>query len=317
MPHSDSKVVKEMEILVFGSLNIDRTYLVDHLVCAGETLSAKEMEIFCGGKGFNQAIALARAGSKVHFAGAIGEDGDMLLQALSGEGIDISYINRVPVATGHAIIQVDSRGHNSIIVLPGANGTITTAYIDRVLSNYTAGDLLVLQNEVSNTAYLLNRAKRLGMIVAFNPSPFDERVLECDMDLVDYLLINETEGKLITERSTAEEILEELHRRYAGINVVLTLGRRGVSYISSNGVRYRFGIYRTESVDTTAAGDTFTGYFLSELFLHHDLVRALQNATVASGIAVSRMGSSASIPRIEEVRSADMSLLDLSGYEDS
>ena len=128
-----------MKYLVFGSLNIDRTYTVPHFVEAGETMSAAKMELFCGGKGFNQAVALARAGKEVYFAGAVGNDGGMLLEALAADGIHDQYIKRTNGASGHAVIQVDPKGQNCIIILPGANGEITEAELSAAKSAIISG----------------------------------------------------------------------------------------------------------------------------------------------------------------------------------
>lgn len=290
-----------MKKLVFGSLNIDRTYRVPHFVAPGETLSAEKMELFCGGKGFNQAIAFARAGEELYFAGAVGSDGDMLVQAMEKDGIHLDHLLRVPGPSGHAVIQVDESGQNCIIILPGANGEITEAYIDEALSHFEAGDLVVLQNEISSLAYLMKRAKEKKMVVAFNPSPFNEAVRACDFSQVDYLLVNEVEGAAIAAAEDPDGILDALHGQYPQMNVVLTLGSQGSMYMTRDGQKNAGSIYQVKAVDTTAAGDTFTGYFLSEILAGSDADRALKIAAIASGISVSRPGASPSIPYREEV----------------
>ena len=142
-----------MKVLVFGSANIDRTYSVDHVVIGGETISSTSLTEFCGGKGFNQAIALARAGCNVFFAGAIGVDGELLERVLRENGVNTDYLNHVNAPTGHAIIQVTPDGKNSIIISAGANGMITHEDVDTVLSAFSSGDLVVLQNEISSVDY--------------------------------------------------------------------------------------------------------------------------------------------------------------------
>lgn len=298
-----------MKYLVFGSLNIDRTYSVPHFVAAGETMSAGKMELFCGGKGFNQAVALARAGKEVWFAGAVGTDGQMLLDALAADGIHAQYVKRTEGASGHAVIQVDPNGQNCIIILAGANGEITEADVDTVLADFGAGDLIVLQNEITNVAYILRQASEKGMIVALNPSPCDEKIGTYDMSYVNYLLVNEVEGSLIAGCEDPGTILDKLHGDYPHMNVVLTLGSRGAVYCGADGVRHSCGIYRTGAVDTTAAGDTFTGYFLAEITGSGNAEAALQQASIASGISVSRKGASPSIPSCQEVRGTDPGVL--------
>ena len=294
-----------MRVLVFGSANIDRTYAVEHFVHAGETLSADKMDLFCGGKGFNQAIAFARAGSDVYFAGAIGEDGGMLYEALKESGVHVDHLTRIPGPSGHAVIQVTPDGQNSIIILAGSNGAITHEDADRVLSAFSAGDLVVLQNEISSVDYIIDRANALGMIVALNPSPFNERIRSYDLSKVDYLLVNEVEGSLLTGCYEPEKMAGTIHAQYPDANVVLTLGCAGSVFIGRDGRTLSCGVYETNAVDTTAAGDTYTGFFLSEALASGNIEAALRNAAIASGISVSRPGASRSIPCIQEVRAAD------------
>lgn len=290
-----------MKKLVFGSLNIDRTYQVPHFVLPGETLMSEKMELFCGGKGFNQAIAFARAGEKMSFAGAVGADGDLLVQGLEQDGISLEYLCRVNGASGHAVIQVDPQGQNCIIILRGANGEISKEYIDETLSHFGAGDFIMLQNEISNIDYLITQAKSRGMIVGFNPSPWNEKALDCDYSLVDYLLVNEVEGVAVAGSNQPDEILTMIHSRYPNMNVLLTLGSSGSIYMDRTGKRTVGTIHKVDAVDTTAAGDTFTGYFLSELLNGSSPERSLAIAAIASGISVSRKGASASIPYRDEV----------------
>ena len=299
-----------MKILVFGSLNIDRTYAVEHFVRAGETLTAQKMELFRGGKGFNQTVALARAGIPVAMAGAVGSDGDFLLEPLKAEGVDTRAVKRVDGASGHAIIQVEPNGGNCIIILAGANGTITHADVDRVLSAYDTGDWVVLQNEISSLDYLIRAAHAKGMTVALNPSPFNDTVAACDFSCVDELLVNEVEAAAIAklpEGASFDAILNALQGKYPGMNITMTLGHRGSVFASKNGGRFECGIYATKAVDTTAAGDCFTGYFLAERLRSGSVKEALKTAAIASGISVSRKGASPSIPYADEVSAVDRS----------
>ena len=290
-----------MKMVVFGSLNIDKTYSLTDFVHPGETVSALKMEQFCGGKGFNQAVALRRAGNEVCFAGAVGADGDFLLDALDRNGIDRTFVKQTAGATGHAIIQLDARGQNCIIILAGANGEITPADVEKTLAAFGEGDLIVLQNEISCVPEILRLAHEKGMIVAFNPSPFNEKIADCDIACVDYLLVNETEGAAMAGETAPDAILDALHARYPRLNVVLTLGGDGSVFQSAEGPRHACGIHKVQAVDTTAAGDTFTGFFLSEMLRHGDAPRALKIAAAAAGIAVSRKGAEPSIPEMGEV----------------
>ena len=290
-----------MKMVVFGSLNIDKTYSLEDFVRPGQTISASKMEQFCGGKGFNQAIALRRAGNEVHFAGAVGQDGGMLLENLDRNGIDRSCVKVTDGATGHAIIQLDKNGGNCIIILAGANGEITESDVESTLAHFGEGDLIVLQNEISCVPYILRRAHEKGMIVAFNPSPYDAKIADCDLSCVDYLLVNEVEGAGMAGCTDADAILDTLHSRYPALNIVLTLGGDGSVYQDKNGARFNCGVHKVQAVDTTAAGDTFTGFFLSGILRHGDAQKALHTASVAAGIAVSRKGAEPSIPLMAEV----------------
>ena len=137
-----------MKILNFGSCNIDYVYSLDHIVNVGETLSSRGLSVYCGGKGLNQSIAMSRAGVTVYHAGCVGTDGKMLTDTLMNNNVDISNINVVDGTTGHAIIQVGSDGENSIFIYAGSNGAITTEQVDRVLSRFESGDILVCKTRL-------------------------------------------------------------------------------------------------------------------------------------------------------------------------
>ncbi len=293
-----------MKALVFGSLNIDRTYRVEHLVRPGETISARSMELFCGGKGFNQAVALRRAGMKTAFSGAVGPDGGMLLDALDRNGIDRSGVLCLPESTGHAVIEVDDKGQNSILILAGTNGLITPERIREVLDRTEPGDLLVAQNEISHVDLLLREAAARGLVIAFNPSPFNEKIADCDLKNVDYLLINETEGRELTGEAESGRILAQLGSLYPRMNVVLTLGENGSMFRARNGQVAQASAFSVQAVDTTAAGDTFTGFFLEAVCRGVPAGDALRRASVAAGIAVSRKGAEPSVPSAAEVEAA-------------
>ncbi len=290
-----------MKKLVFGSLNIDRTYQVAGFVRPKETVSALDYACFCGGKGFNQAVALARAGSELYFAGVIGADGGMLRQGLLDEGIRTQLLKESAGANGHAVIQVNAQGENCIIVVAGSNAEVSREYVDEVLAHFAAGDLIVLQNEIPHVDYIIERAGEKGMVIALNPSPFNSAMERCCLEQVRYLLINEVEGGELTGMSEPAEILDAIRARFAGVAVVLTLGEKGAYFMAADGQRFFCPASPCDCVDTTAAGDTFTGYFLTEYLEHGDAAEALRRAAAASAIAVSRKGASSSIPRREEV----------------
>ena len=166
-----------MKIMNLGSLNLDKVYAVRHFVQAGETVLADRCEVHCGGKGLNQSIALAKAGAEVLHLGKIGPDGTALEQILSCSGVDVSLLLPSENDSGHAIIQVNTDGQNSIIVYGGANQEITPAEIDQALTRMCAGDLFLTQNETSCVPYALQKAKKVGLKTVFNPSPITQELL--------------------------------------------------------------------------------------------------------------------------------------------
>ena len=287
-------------VLNIGSLNIDRCYDVEDFVRAKETISALGYATHTGGKGLNQSVALARAGAQVTHAGAVGEDGEMLLQVLRDSGVDTAHMLRVPGPSGHAIIQIDPKGQNCILIYAGANAAVDKAYVDRVLSGFAPGDILLLQNETTSVAYAMEQGKKQGMYVALNPSPINAALLDYPIQLADCLILNEVEGGALTGETEFEAILRRLGEKYPDTAVVLTLGEQGCLYRCGDTV-LRQEAFRVQAVDTTAAGDTFTGYFLAGLARGEAPADCLRLASRASAIAVTRKGAAPSIPLLAEL----------------
>lgn len=291
-----------MKILNFGSLNLDNVYTVDHFIRPGETMSSDKLEIFCGGKGLNQSIALARAGAEVYHAGAVGKtDGERLLAALIDVGVDVSLVRRTEGISGHAVIQVDKSGQNCILLFGGANKEITREQVEETLSHFEPGDLLLLQNEVSELSYLIDCASRRGMRIYLNPSPVTDELLLMPLEKVDCFILNEIEAADICGGTVSDkELPGRLHQKYPKAAILLTLGEKGSRYY--DGVNFfEQPAFSVKAVDTTAAGDTFTGYFMASAAYGSDIRSALLQATKASAIAVSRKGASVSIPTKAEV----------------
>lgn len=289
-----------MKILNFGSLNLDYVYAVDHFVAEGETLASARRDVFCGGKGLNQSVALARAGARVYHAGSIGLEGGVLTDVLLGAGVNVKHVREVDTPTGHAIIQVDAAGRNCILLYGGANRENDPAYVDEVLTDFEAGDWLVLQNEISSLPHLIAAAKAKGMTVVLNPSPFEPDLIAAGLGQVDYLLLNQTEGKQLTGHDAPAEILDAIRAAYPTLCVVLTLGKDGCIYDDGE-LRIGHGIYAVTAVDTTAAGDTFTGFFVSAICAGDSPATAIRRASAAGAIAVSRPGAAPSVPTAAEV----------------
>lgn len=289
-----------MKLLVFGSANIDHVYHMPHLVREGETLPSTGYSRCEGGKGLNQATALAKAGQEVSFAGAIGEDGLFLKAYLDGLGIDTADLAVLDMPTGHAMIQVDALGNNSIVLFGGANQAVTPDRIDAVLAHYAPGDYLLLQNEISRGDTIIRRAAARGIRVVLNPSPMSDALLSWPLELVDWFILNEIEGRDLTGKAVPEDMLRALLHRYPRAHVVLTLGGDGSLY--ADGVqRFHQPVIPVPVVDTTAAGDTFTGYFLHAILSGSPAREALCLAAHAASLAVSRPGAGRSIPFAAEV----------------
>ncbi len=293
-----------MKVLCFGSLNIDYTYSVPHFVQRGETLSAAQLRLFPGGKGLNQATALARAGLPVSLAGAIGEDGGFLLETLRRTGVDTRHVDILPdVRTGHAIIQNDAEGDNCILVYGGANHRTGREQIDRVLADFGPGDVLTVQNEIRELDYLICTAADRGMRVALTPAPMNEAVSTLPLNRLDWLFLNEVEGAALLGCEVERDPLaaaEALRERFGIGSVVLTLGSEGSACVGAEG-RFRQRAVPAEAVDTTGAGDTFAGFFLGGVLQGFDVPKAMRFASTAAAIAITRPGASSSIPEKAEV----------------
>ena len=289
-----------MKIYNLGSLNIDRVYSVDHFVSAGESISSSKLEIFPGGKGLNQSVALARAGADVVHGAVIGDGGDFLVDVMRDSGVDVSRIVKAQGDCGHAIIQVDKNGGNCIMIYGGTNRAVTPEYVEDFLSDAAEGDILLAQNETNCVGEAFEIAHAKGMTVAFNPSPFDERIYPLPLDRVGIWFCNEIEGAALTGSDDPDGICDGFARLYPESGLVLTLGASG-SIFCAGGEKYGQAAYSCRVVDTTAAGDTFTGYWLAAVSKGSFHARAMDTASKAASIAVSRMGASASIPYIDEI----------------
>ena len=305
------------KILTFGSLNIDYVYSVDHFVQKGETLASSALEIFSGGKGLNQSVALGRAGAEVFHAGAVGPDGQFLVDLLQEAGVDTHLVKRLEsVRTGNAIIQRDPEGNNCILLYGGANQAITREQVKESLEGFGAGDYIVLQNEINQMPFLMEQAHAKGMHIVLNPSPMNGRIFEMPLGCVDYLILNEVEAAQILEADTpalgdekaalgdekaGEAMAELLKKKFPRSRIVLTLGENGSVYCGEE-TRIRQPAYAVRAVDTTAAGDTFTGYFIAGISRGMSAEEALDTASRAAAIAVTKPGAAPSIPAWEQVQ---------------
>jgi ribokinase len=291
-----------MRILNIGSINIDHVYAVSHFVRPGETLDSSRYEVFAGGKGFNQSIALARAGASVRHVGMVGRDGAWLLDRLAREGVDITHVEVTEVATGHAIIQIVPTGENAIVLYGGANRKVSRSTIESALSSSSPGEYLLVQNETNAVVEAIRRGSEHGMRVVFNPAPMAQAVRDYPLECVDVFILNETEAESLTGKTALEDVRIAMCRRFPRAATVLTLGSRGAVYFDATSLIHQAAI-AVQAVDTTAAGDTFIGYFLAELVRKGDPASALSLGCRAAAICVTRAGASASIPFRSELES--------------
>ena len=299
---------KMLEILNIGSLNIDHVYQVPHFVLPGETLTSSSYARNAGGKGLNQSIALARASSlhdsiKVAHGGKIGADGSFLKELLAFEGVETSSVLTGDTPTGHAIIQVDTTGQNNIILYPGANRQLTRPELEEMQAACPKGSWILLQNEINEIPFIMEQAHARGLHIAINPAPCGPEVADYPIQLADVLFVNEIEAAqlaLMPFDTAEEKLLDALVDRYPNTEIVLTLG--------ANGALYRFKQERiltpavqVKAVDTTSAGDTFIGYFLAARMNGASPATAMEHATKASAITVTRKGAAVSIPKANEL----------------
>ncbi|MBE6733143.1 MAG: ribokinase [Ruminococcaceae bacterium] len=291
-----------MKIYNLGSLNIDYVYNVKNFVRPGETISSTNYSVFPGGKGLNQSVALSRAGANVLHGGIVGNNSEILTDTLKNSGVDISRLKHIDGASGHAIIQVDKSGQNCILLFGGANQMFDEEYIDSVLYDAEKGDLILLQNEINALDIIFEKANKLGLEIAFNPSPFKENIKALPLHYVKWWLVNEIEGQELTGENEPSKIAEAMINKYPNSNLVLTLGKNGAMFKSKQ-KEFIQPIFQIPVVDTTAAGDTFTGFLLAAIMDGKSEEDALLFATKASTLAVSRKGASVSIPTLSEVES--------------
>lgn len=296
-----------MKVLNFGSLNLDYVYKVDHFVRSGETLSADAQTVNSGGKGLNQSIALARAGADVYHAGCLGVGGERLGQMLRENNVNTTYLRETEEFQGNAVIQVIPSGENCILLFGGSNRCITSEQIERTLSAFSEGDYLVLQNEINNLSEIVDKAFERGMKIVLNPSPYDQNLKSVDFGKLDWLLANEVEAAQISGSKNPEDAWRVLHASFPMLSVLITLGSLGsMAYkVTEMGVEtVRQDAFHVCAVDTTAAGDTFTGFFIGALLEDMSLQTCMRRASMASALSVMQAGAAGSIPSRSEVEKA-------------
>lgn len=294
--------------LVIGSLNMDMTVKVEELPKLGETIFGNDFYESCGGKGANQAVAVSKLGMKTEMIGMVGKDsqGEKLIQNLNKYGIISDNVIKSDELTGRAIITVDKKGDNNIIVIPGSNFKITKEHIQAKQDVIASSDVVILQNEIPSETveFSLLKAKELGKITIFNPAPARKLSGEVFKN-TDYLILNETEMEEIFEiKFNDEEYTEKISikkKEYGIKNIILTLGDKGSILFSEDNNIKKYDVYKVKAVDTTAAGDSFIGAFTMKICESGNSDEAIKYATAVSAIVVTRQGAQDSIPTREEI----------------
>ncbi len=278
-----------------GSINIDNFYEVSHLPAAGETLAASSFGFGLGGKGANMSVAAARAAARVAHIGAVGAEGRWTRERLMEYGVDTPHIAELDIPTGHANIVVEQGGENNIVLFQGANVHLSEAIIGGALTEASPKDFLLMQNETNGQEYAATTAQALGLRVAYAAAPFEEDAITRLLGRIDILVLNEVEASQL-ETATGKDIAA------LGVpDVVVTLGQNGCKWVSSAGEK-QFPAYPAEAVDTTGAGDTFTGYLVAGLDRGMDMESAIDLALKAGAMMVMRRGTADVIPDLKEIQ---------------
>jgi len=279
----------------FGSINIDYVYRVPHLVQAGETLASQSLNVVLGGKGANQSVALARAGCAVVHIGRLSSADAWAGDQLHDFGVDTGALEFIDTASGHAIIQVDDNGENSIVLHGGANQSFDLAALQKLLEPAKPGDWLLIQNECSGLEHVFQIAQNRQLNIAFNPAPMTPAVAQLPLQQCKLLFVNEVEAAQLTGKQEQAHIIEALAERYPETTIVLTLGSKGASLIDGTSTT-TVAAPTVDVVDTTGAGDTFVGYYLASVIAGQSAEEALQTACAAGALAVTVAGATPSIP---------------------
>ncbi len=282
-------------IFNFGSINIDYFYSVPRLPEKGETLAAEEFAMGLGGKGANMSVAVARAGTQICHVGAVGEDGRWTKETLRKDGVDVEFVKVLDKPTGHAVINRDKDGENTIILFPGANEQQDEDVLAEALLQAKQGDFFLMQNETNLGTHAAHLARDYGLTVAYVAAPFDAEAVQTVLPYADILILNEVEMAQLQKANgqSASELSVDL--------VVVTKGSKGCSVFGKESGDFHLPAHPIEAVDTTGAGDTFAGYFLACLDRGFDPRKSAEIANMAAAIMATRKGTADAIPYASEV----------------
>ena len=291
-----------MAVFNLGSINADLFYQVPHLLAPGETLASTDHSRGLGGKGANMSVAIARAAARAVHIGAVGADGGWAVERLLEYGVDTRNIVKLDVPTGHAVIMVDDRGENAILLFPGANRAITVSHIDSALLGATEADTFVFQHETSAQIEGATLASSKGMRVVYAAAPFDAQAVEAVLPMLDILVMNAVEARQLTDALGVT--LATLPVR----DVIVTLGGDGCRWINTDdGTDQTFPAIPVTPVDTTGAGDTFTGFLVAALDRGLPMKQAILLGQQAGAIMVTRHGTADVIPDLKDIEDARFS----------
>ena len=286
-----------MKILNFGSINKDFFYSVNDFVRPGETISSNRYDIKIGGKGLNQSVGISKAGVKVYHAGIINKEDTFIIDKLKSWKINCDNILLSDNPTGHAIIQVNKKGENSIIIHGGANHDFNLKSIKSILSKFETGDVLLLQNEINNIDEIIDRAHYKKMKIIFNPAPFNNDILKYDFNKINTLILNQSEGEGLSNEKIPDKILKVLNNNFKNTEIILTLGEKGSLY-SYKDELIKIRAHDVKTVDTTGAGDTFIGYYVAGFASKMNKKDNLNRASEAAALTTIKLGGAESIPSI-------------------
>ncbi|WP_417523384.1 ribokinase [Marinovum sp.] len=287
-----------MTIFNLGSINADLFYHLPHLPAPGETLASTRFHRGLGGKGANMSVAAARAAAHVVHIGAVGPDGRWAVERLLEYGVDTRHITELDEATGHAIILIDAEGENQIVLYPGANVALGQGQVTAALAGATPSDSLLFQNETNLQSFVAGLGRQKGMRVVYAAAPFDADAVRSVIDRIDLLVLNEVEAAQLA--AALKHQLEDL-----GIaDIVVTLGPDGCRHLDARaGTDRHYPGIEVEAVDTTGAGDTFTGYLVAGLDRGMPMEQAIARAQRAGALMVTRQGTADVIPDLKDLES--------------
>lgn len=290
-----------MAVFNLASINADLFYQVPHLLAPGETLASTDHSRGLGGKGANMSVAIARAASRVVHIGAVGADGRWAVERLLEYGVDTRHINEIDVPTGHAVIMVDDHGENAILLFPGANRAITETHIEVALTQAREADTFLFQNETSAQTEGAKLASAKGMRVVYAAAPFDAQAIKAVLPMLDILVMNAVEAQQLTDALGGT--LADLPVR----DVVVTLGGDGCRWLNTDeGTDKTFPAIPVAPVDTTGAGDTFTGFLIAALDRGLPMEQAISLGQQAGAIMVTRHGTADVIPDLKDIEDAKL-----------